>query len=70
MSEDKIELEGLVTFVQMGGKFKVILPNNKEILCTLCGKMRMHNIKVLVGDKVRIEVSRYDLTKGRIIFRF
>jgi len=70
MNKDTVELEGVVTFVQMGGKFKVALENNKVILCTLSGKMRINNIKVIVGDKVRIEVGSYDLTKGRIVYRY
>lgn len=69
MSEQKIELEGTVTTVLPGTKFKVALPNQKEVECTLCGKMRQYFIKVMPGDRVKVEVSSYDLTKGRIMFR-
>ena len=69
MAEEKIELEGTVTSVLPGTKFKVQLPNDKEVTCTLCGKMRQFFIKVMPGDRVKVEVSSYDLTKGRILFR-
>lgn len=52
------------------GKFEKIVPENKEILAHLSGKMRMHYIKVLVGDKVKLEISMYDTSKGRIVQRF
>jgi len=70
MAEQKIKLEGVVTTVLPGTKFKVSLPNDKEVVCTLCGKMRQFFIKVMPGDKVDVEVSSYDLTKGRITFRY
>jgi len=70
MSEQKIKLEGVVTNVLPQTKFKVKLPNDKEVTCTLCGKMRQFFIKVMPGDKVDVEVSSYDLTKGRIMFRY
>lgn len=66
-----IELEGVVDR-QIHGKFIVIVEtqgNKMEIVCTLSGKVRMHNIKILLGDKVIIRVSVYDLTKGIIIWR-
>lgn len=70
MSEQKIILEGAVTTVLPGTKFKVELKENKKvIICTLCGKMRQFYIKVMPGDRVDVEVSNYDLTKGRIMFR-
>ena len=70
MSEQKIKVEGVVTTVLPGTKFKVELTNKKEVTCTLCGKMRQFFIKVMPGDKVDVEVSSYDLTKGRITFRY
>lgn len=66
-----IELEGVVDR-QIHGKFIVIVEtqgNKMEIVCTLSGKVRMNNIKILLGDKVIIRVSVYDLTKGIIIWR-
>jgi len=69
MQEQKIRLEGVVKLVLPGTKFKVETPNGKEVICTLSGKMRQFFIKVMPGDKVDIEVSSYDLTKGRILFR-
>lgn len=49
---------------------KIVIENNKEILAHLSGKMRMHYIKVLIGDKVKLEISTYDTSKGRIVQRF
>ena len=70
MSEQKMKLEGVVNTVLPGTKFKVELKvSKKELLCTLCGKMRQFYIKVMPGDRVDVEVSSYDLTKGRIVFR-
>lgn len=69
MSEQKIEVEGVITSVLPGTKFKVILSNQKEVTCTLCGKMKQFFIKVMPGDKVVVEMSSYDLTQGRIKFR-
>ena len=67
--EDTLEVEGSVKELLPNMTFIVILENGMEIKAHLCGKMRMRNIRVLVGDKVKIEVSPYDLTKGRIIYR-
>ena len=50
--------------------FKVVLDNGHEIIAHVSGKMRMHYIKILPGDKVKLEMSPYDLTKGRITFRY
>jgi len=70
MSEQKIDVEGVVIAVLPSTKFRVELPNKKEIICTLCGKMRQYFIKVMHGDKVKVEMSSYDLTNGRITFRY
>ena len=68
--EDFIELKGKVTNKIAGGKFKVkLIDNDMEILCTLSGKMMMNKIMVLVGDSVTVELSPYDLSRGRITFR-
>ena len=67
--EDVIETEGIVIEVLPKTQFKVKLANNHFILAYLGGKLRINNIRILEGDKVRIEMSPYDLTKGRIIYR-
>ncbi len=67
--EDTLEVEGAVKELLPNMTFIVALENGIEIKAHLCGKMRMRNIRVLVGDKVKIEISPYDLTKGRIIYR-
>lgn len=67
---DNIEVEGTVLDVLPGGKFKVQLENGIGIMAHLSGKIRMNNIKILAGDRVKLEMSPYDLTKGRIIYRF
>ena len=63
-----IELEGVVLDGSKG-KFRVQVTDKLVVLCSLSGKIRMNNVKILTGDKVKIEVSGYDLTKGRIIYR-
>ncbi len=68
--EDAIELEGTVTEALPNAMFKVELENGHEVLATISGKMRMHYIKILPGDKVTVEVSVYDLNRGRITYRF
>ena len=66
---DVIEVEGVVTECYPNAMFEVQLPNGHKILAHISGKMRMHYIKILPGDKVTLEMSPYDLTKGRIIWR-
>lgn len=66
---DYVQFKGVVTDCLPNTLFKVQLENNHEILATLSGRMRKNKIKVFVGDSVDIEVSSYDLTKGRISFR-
>jgi len=66
---DNIKLEGKVTEVLPNTMFRVQLETKNIVLATLSGKMRQHNIKVLLGDKVEIECSVYDLTRGRIVRR-
>jgi translation initiation factor IF-1 len=67
--EDTIEMEGKVIEVIPGGKYKVELENGYVIEAYVSGKIRMNYIRILPGDKVTMEVSPYDLTRGRIIYR-
>ncbi len=67
--EDLIEFKGTVTEVLPNAMFRVKLENDHEILAHAAGKMRKHRIRVLEGDTVLVEMTPYDLTKGRIIFR-
>ena len=67
--EDAIELEGTVLEALPNAMFKVELENGHQILATISGKLRMNFIRILPGDKVTIEMSPYDLSKGRIIWR-
>lgn len=69
MKEAAIEMEGVVQEALSNGMFRVQLDNQFEILGHLAGKLRQFRIKVLQGDRVRVELSPYDLTRGRIIFR-
>lgn len=66
---DCIELEGIVEDTLPGASFKVKLENGHSIIAHVSGKIRMHYIRILPGDKVTVEISPYDLTRGRIIFR-
>ena len=68
--KDNIEVEGEVIESLPNAMFRVELPNKHEVLAHVSGKMRMHFIRVLPGDKVLVELSPYDLTRGRITFRF
>ncbi len=68
--EDTIEVEGTVIETLPNAMFKVELENGQIVLAYVSGKMRMHFIKILPGDKVTVELSPYDLTKGRITYRF
>ena len=67
--DDVIEVEGTVLDTLPGAQFKVKLENGHEILAHVSGKIRMHYIRILPGDRVTIEISPYDLTRGRITFR-
>lgn len=68
--EDVIELEGIVLEALPNAMFRVELENGHKILAHISGKMRMHYIKILPGDKVTVELSVYDLNRGRITYRF
>ena len=67
--EDVLEVEGVVTEVMPNAMFKVKLENGHVILAHISGKLRMNFIRILAGDRVTLEMSPYDLTKGRIIWR-
>ena len=67
--KEVIELEGTVTETLPNAMFRVELENGHEILAHISGRMRMHYIKILPGDKVTVEMTPYDLTKGRITYR-
>ncbi|MBQ0036325.1 MAG: translation initiation factor IF-1 [Firmicutes bacterium] len=67
--QDVIEIEGEVIDTLPNAQFKVKLENGHEILAHVSGKIRMHYIRILPGDKVTVEISPYDLTRGRITFR-
>ena len=67
--EDVLEVEGTVLEALPNAMFKVELENGHEILAHISGKLRMHFIRILPGDKVTVEISPYDLTKGRITWR-
>ena len=64
-----VETNGVVTEALPNTMFRVELDNGMNILCTLSGKLRMNYIKIIPGDSVKIEMSPYDLTKGRIVWR-
>ena len=68
--EDVIQMQGEIIDNLPNATFKVKLENGHEILATISGKMRMNYIRILPGDKVGVEMSPYDLTRGRIIFRY
>ncbi len=68
--EDVIEVQGSVTETLPNAMFRVQLENGHKILAHISGKMRMHFIRILPGDKVTVELSPYDLTRGRITYRF
>ena len=68
--EDVIEVEGKVVDTLPNAMFKVELENGATILAHVSGKIRMHYIRILPGDRVTVELSPYDLTKGRITYRF
>ncbi|HSD75882.1 MAG TPA: translation initiation factor IF-1 [Solirubrobacteraceae bacterium] len=67
--EEKIDLEGEVTEALPSLNFRVQLDNGHEVLAHLAGKMRRYRIRVLPGDRVRVELSPYDLNRGRIVYR-
>ena len=68
--EEVLEITGTVTELLPNAMFRVVLDNDHEILAHTAGKMRKHRIRVLAGDRVNVEMTPYDLSKGRITFRF
>jgi translation initiation factor IF-1 len=68
--EEKIEVEGTVIEALPGTMFRVRLDNGHEVLAYLSGKMRKYYIRILLGDRVKVELSPYDLSRGRITYRF
>lgn len=68
--QDAIEVDGVITEALSNAMFRVQLESGHIITAHISGKMRMHYIKILPGDKVKLEMSPYDLTKGRISFRY
>jgi translation initiation factor IF-1 len=68
--QDAIEQDGTIVEALSNAMFRVELENGVPIIAHISGKMRMHYIKILPGDKVKVEMSPYDLTKGRIVFRY
>lgn len=67
--EDAIELEGLVVEILPGGQFRVQLDSLQEVLVYTAGRMRKNRIRTAIGDRVTVEMTPYDLTRGRLIFR-
>ncbi len=68
--EDSIEVQGTIIETLPNAMFRVELENGYKVLAHISGKMRMHYIKILPGDKVTLKLSPYDLTRGRITYRF
>ena len=68
--EEPIKVDGTIAETLPNATFRVELENGHKVLAHISGKMRMHFIKILPGDKVTIELSPYDLTRGRIIYRY
>ncbi|MBD5445964.1 MAG: translation initiation factor IF-1 [Malacoplasma sp.] len=67
--EDKIRIKGVVIDALQGGQFKVRLENNIDVMANVSGKIRVYKIQILKGDAVEVELSPYDLTRGRIVYR-
>ncbi|MCQ2347516.1 MAG: translation initiation factor IF-1 [Paludibacteraceae bacterium] len=68
--QDAIEVDGTITEALSNAMFRVQLESGHVIIASISGKMRMHYIKILPGDRVKVEMSPYDLTRGRISFRY
>ena len=69
MSEAKIEMDGEIKEALGGGMFRVELDNGHELIAYTAGKMRRYRIRMAPGDRIRVELSPYDLTRGRIVYR-
>ena len=70
MAKDAIEIEGTVSEVLPSATFRIKLENDHEVLAYLSGKMRKNYIRVLEGDRVKVEMSPYDLSRGRVTYRY
>ncbi|MBM3162931.1 MAG: translation initiation factor IF-1 [Chlorobium sp.] len=68
--EEAIEIEGVIVDALPNAQFKVKLENGLEVLAHVSGKIRMHYIRILPGDKVKVQISPYDISKGRITYRY
>jgi len=68
-SKEVIQKEGIIKEILPNTMFKVVLGNGEEVLAYISGKMRLHHIRISPGDRVKLEISPYDLTKGRIVYR-
>ena len=69
-SDNRIEVDGVVTHVLPNTTFTVELENKHSVRCHICGKIRKHYIRIMTGDRVRVELTPYDLSKGRIVYRY
>ena len=69
-SQQKVTVEGVIVEALPNTQFRVRLDSGHEVLAYISGKMRKYYIRILLGDRVRVELSPYDLTKGRIVYRF
>jgi len=69
VKKNKIKKQGIVLEALPGGNFRIELEDGKEALCHLAGKLRIYRIRVLTGDRVNVEISPYDETRGRIVYR-
>ena len=67
--QDVIKMSGVVDECLPNAMFRIVLENNHKIIATLGGKMRQHNIRILTGDSVEVELSTYDLSRGRVVYR-
>jgi translation initiation factor IF-1 len=67
--DDIIEMTGVVDEVLPNAMFRVILENGHKITATIGGRLRQHNIRILLGDSVNVEMSTYDLNRGRVVYR-
>jgi len=70
MQNKIMEIEGVIVKTLPNANFKVKLENNKEIIAHISGRIRKNYIKILIGDLVKVQISSYDVTKGRIIYRY
>ncbi|MEK7122794.1 MAG: translation initiation factor IF-1 [Patescibacteria group bacterium] len=70
MSNEVLEVDGSVKELLPGATFRILLDSGHEIIGHLSGKMRMNRIRIIPGDRVKVEMTPYDLTKGRVVYRY